>query len=67
MPYVDRIYRLCFDIYLCRETKAYALEEDLYAKLIFIMRSRETCVNYTRNIRSAYHPRLVEERTRSVE
>lgn len=64
MPYVDRMYNLCLEIYLCRENKAYEMEEDLFAKLIFLMRSRETCINYTRLADSSYNPKLVEHRSR---
>ncbi|XP_064467318.1 piezo-type mechanosensitive ion channel component 2-like isoform X2 [Ornithodoros turicata] len=48
MPYVDRVLQLCLDIYLVRESRELALEEDLFAKLIFLYRSPETLIKWTR-------------------
>ncbi|RZF34694.1 hypothetical protein LSTR_LSTR002776 [Laodelphax striatellus] len=49
MPCVDWILQLCWNIYLARESKEYSLEEDLYAKLVFIYRSPQTLIEVTRH------------------
>ncbi|XP_078337037.1 piezo-type mechanosensitive ion channel component 2-like isoform X2 [Crassostrea virginica] len=48
LPYVDNILQLCLDVYLVREMHEFRLEEDLYAKLIFVYRSAETRIKWTR-------------------
>jgi hypothetical protein len=42
------LLQLCLDIYLVRESGELDLEEDLFAKLIFLYRSPETLIKWTR-------------------
>jgi hypothetical protein len=45
---VDGILMLLKSIYMVREKKKYLLEEELYAKLLFLYRSPETLIKYTK-------------------
>ncbi|KAI6204017.1 Piezo-type mechanosensitive ion channel component 2 [Aphelenchoides besseyi] len=49
MPNPNHVLQLCLDIYLVREERDFALEEDLYAKLIFLFRSPETLIKWARS------------------
>lgn len=48
MPNVEKIYTLMMNIYIARAFKQFVLEEDLYAQLVFLLRSHETLIEYSR-------------------
>lgn len=48
LPDVSMIWQLLLDIYLVREMKEYRLEEELFAKLIFLYRSPNIMIKSTR-------------------
>lgn len=52
LPHVDRILNLLNEIYLVRENKMFRLEEQLIAKLIYLYRSTETMIKWTRHKKS---------------
>jgi len=43
-------------VYIARDMQNYELEEELFAELIFIMRSRELMIKLTRYTDSIYNP-----------
>ncbi|XP_038867450.1 piezo-type mechanosensitive ion channel component 2-like [Salvelinus namaycush] len=51
LPCVDRVLKLCTDIFVVRETGEMELEETLFEKLIFLYRSPETMIKMTREKR----------------
>ncbi|CAG6021218.1 unnamed protein product [Menidia menidia] len=48
LPCVDRVLKLCTDIFVVRETGEMELEETMVEKLIFLFRSPETMIKMTR-------------------
>jgi len=48
IPNVDRVYGLIMDIYMARECGEYELEEKLFAKLLFLYRSPEMLIEFSR-------------------
>ncbi|XP_053400970.1 piezo-type mechanosensitive ion channel component 2-like isoform X3 [Mercenaria mercenaria] len=48
LPDVDRILHLCLNLYLARECGEYYLEEHLFSKLLFLYRSTEMMIRFTK-------------------
>lgn len=48
IPNVDRVYGLIMDTYMMRECKQFELEEKLYAKLLFLYRSPELMIEWSK-------------------
>ncbi|CAF0761239.1 unnamed protein product, partial [Brachionus calyciflorus] len=48
LPNVDKILKLVKSVYMVRENKQFLLEEELFAKIVFLYRSPETMIKYTR-------------------
>jgi len=48
LPCVDRLWKLLQDIYLVREHFHFQFEEQLFGKLLFLYRSPETLIRYTK-------------------
>ncbi|XP_052229514.1 piezo-type mechanosensitive ion channel component 1-like isoform X2 [Dreissena polymorpha] len=48
LPNVDGILSLCLNLYLARECGEYRLEEQLFSKLLFVYRSPEVMIRFTK-------------------
>jgi hypothetical protein len=48
LPSVERLWHLLRDIYLVREHIELRFEEQLFAKLLFLYRSPETLIRFTK-------------------
>lgn len=48
LPSVERLWHLLRDIYLVREHGILRIEEQLFAKLLFLYRSPETLILFTK-------------------
>ena len=48
LPSVDRLWHLLCDIYLVREHNILRIEEQLFAKLLFLYRSPDTLIRFTK-------------------
>lgn len=57
----ERVWILMKQIAFARSLGMFGLEEDLFAKLIFVMRSPEVLIKYTRPYGSPYDPDIIFE------
>ena len=48
LPNVDKVLKLCLEVYLAREAGELYLEEELFAKLLFLYRSPHTMIAWTK-------------------
>lgn len=48
LPSVERLWHLLRDIYLVREHNILRIEEQLFGRLIFLYRSPETLIKFTK-------------------
>ncbi|XP_067928761.1 piezo-type mechanosensitive ion channel component 1-like [Watersipora subatra] len=48
LPNVDKIMKICKDLYFVRENGELDLEEELYAKLVYLYRSPPTMIEWTK-------------------
>ena len=48
LPNVERLWKLLCDIYLVRENNMLPTEEELFSKLLFLYRSPETLIRFTK-------------------
>ena len=48
LPSVNNIIELCLNVYLARECREFYLEEHLFSKLIFLYRSPQTMIKWTK-------------------
>lgn len=51
----DLLFQLCNSIYLAREDRDLVLEEDLFSKLLFLFRSPEVLIVWTRKLPDSEH------------
>lgn len=48
LPNVDGVLNLCLNLYLARECSEYRLEEELFSKLLYLYRSTEAMIKFTK-------------------